>query len=196
MRDEIGDVRPLRQMPGMGCGGVEDDDDGAWRELRQQRRRHRANRSVRHGEDDDVRVLHRMVGLNAGHAEPLAHALPPSRTDFDVTNGEMRAPQVAAKPHAHLSAGSKHKQRTTDAREAFDDTGCWFRLKPVILGDALEALRSAHWLLSLLANETLNDGTYRIRLAAHPEVIRMHAIHRSLVIRPEQLLTIHKCKLT
>ena len=104
MRDEIGDIRPLRQVASVGRCGVEDDDDRAGSELGHQPSRDRTDVRVRHSEHHDFRPCDRRIRLDAIDAEGLFHAIASGVADLDMPDIEPRAEEVAPKPHAHLPA--------------------------------------------------------------------------------------------
>ena len=71
MGDEVGQVRPLRQMTGERSGSVEHDHHRAGRELFLDAGSHLADMRVGDGEDDDVGAVERLVGVTAEKPSPL-----------------------------------------------------------------------------------------------------------------------------
>lgn len=105
MGDEIADVGTLGQMAGIRRRSVEDDDDRAAGESRNELARHRADGGVGHGEDGDCRAGDGGVGIDAGRAESFADTVAAGRVDLDMAGLEARAGEIAGEPHAHLAPG-------------------------------------------------------------------------------------------
>ena len=78
MGDEIGEVGTLRQMPRIGCGGVEDDDHRARLQLLLDAGGDLADMGVRNGENDDVGAVQSLVGGHGVEAETVLQPLLPA----------------------------------------------------------------------------------------------------------------------